>query len=62
MKVDKNVEKTNSRIFQFNFESFLFAITGKLFCTKILYVQHPTLQLNNLFFSLLLRRYHVFKP
>ena len=51
------IDKANSNIFHFNFASFLFIVTGKLFYTKNLYI----LQLKELFLNLSLKRYHVFQ-
>ena len=34
-----NVDKANSKLFQFNFASFFLAVTGKLFHTRILYIR-----------------------
>ena len=31
-----NIDKANSKIFQFNFTSFLFIVAGTLLCTRIL--------------------------
>ena len=56
-KTDINVDKTNSKIFQFKFASFSFVATGKLFYLIILYVRKSTLRLEELFVSLSFRRY-----
>ena len=60
VKAARNIDKPNSKIFQLNFASLPFIVAGKLFCTRILFVRQLVLQLKELLFSLLLRRYHVF--
>ena len=60
VKAARNIDKANSKIFQFNFESLPFIVAGTLFCTRILFVRQLVLQLKELFFSLLFMRYHVF--
>ena len=38
-KTARNADKSNSKIFQFNFASFFIILTGKLFYTRIFYIQ-----------------------
>ena len=60
VRVARNIDKADSKIFQFNFASSPFIVAGKLFCTRILFEQHLVLQLRELFFSLLFRRCRLF--
>ena len=39
IKAARNIDKANSKIFQFNFASFCFIVTGKLFYTRVLYIR-----------------------
>ena len=39
-KTDRNIDKINSKIFQFNFASFPFIVIGNLFFTRILYLRY----------------------
>ena len=39
-KVAINIDKANSKIFQFNFASLSFFVAGKLFCTRVIFVRH----------------------